>query len=143
MAGPAEGHWRGISLGESQENVQEKEDEKALVALDSGFVKYHFHYSDSEYYEVQYQFIEEKLDEIYVQVFLDSEPRGEELTELAVAHFSKAWNQDALLDQGTYAFSKSGVALEIMDESPFHGPGMVRLVFRAVPESKTEPKLPS
>jgi hypothetical protein len=143
MAGPSEAHWRGISLGESWEKVQEKEDKKALVALDSAFVKYHFHYSDSEYYEVQYQFFEGQLNEIYVQVFLDSEPRGEELTELAVAHFSKAWKQEALMDQGVYVLSKPGVVLEIMDESPFHGPGMVRLIIRPAPESNPQPKLPS
>jgi hypothetical protein len=145
MAGPAEGHWRGILLGETWEQVQEKEDGKALVALDSSFIKYHFHYSDSEYYEVQYQFIEGILEEIYVQVFLDSEQRGEELTEIALSHFSEAWNQEALMDQGAYALSKSGVVLEIMDESPLHGPGMLRLIFRKEPLEKplAEPKLPS
>ena len=138
MAGPAEGHWRGVRLGET-------EDGKALVALDSAFVKYHFHYADSEYYEVQYQFFEGRLNEIYVQVFLNSEQQSEALTELAVAHFSDAWQQEALMDQGVYALSKPGVVLEIMDESPFHGPGMVRLIFRPTPQPKSEakPKLPS
>jgi hypothetical protein len=145
MAGPAEAHWRGVLLGETWQQVQEKEDAKALVALDSAFIKYHFHYSDSEYYEVQYQFVEEKLDEIYVQVFLNSEQRGEALTDIALAHYSDAWNQEALMDQGVYAFAKSGVALEIMDESPLHGPGMLRLIFRKAPPEKAlkEPQLPS
>ena len=145
MAGPENAHWRGINLGDSWEQVQENEDAKALLALDSAFAKYHFHYSDSEYYEVQYQFVEERLDEIYVQVFLGSEPQGEALSGLAVAHFSEAWKQEALMDQGVYVFTKPGVLLEIMDESPFHGPGLVRLIFRLGPESKPEdePKLPS
>ncbi|MFZ9699740.1 MAG: hypothetical protein ACO3AF_01530 [Flavobacteriales bacterium] len=145
MAGPAEAHWRGVKLGETWEKVQELEDAKALMALDSAFAKYHFHYSDSEYYEVQYQFVEGRLDEIYVQVFLESELRAEELTELAVAHFEAAWNQEALMDQGVFAMSKPDAVLEIMDESPFHGPGMIRLIFRAPPGNKSnpEPQLPS
>lgn len=145
MAGPAEAHWRGVKLGETWEKVQELEDAKALMALDSAFAKYHFHYSDSEYYEVQYQFVEGRLNEIYVQIFLDSEQRAEEVTELALAHFESAWKQEALLDQGVYAMSKTDAVLEIMDESPFHGPGMVRLLFRDPPPnaSKQVPKLPS
>ena len=132
------GYFRGSSPGDPLEAVLEREDGKALVFQDSAFAKFHFHYSDTEYYEVSYRFFEERLDEMHVQVFLGSEEEGALVTSLFSEWYTQRLGIEPEESRGTLYFENEEARIEIFDESPLYEAGVVRLTITG-PSSGSEP----
>lgn len=132
------GYFRGSSLGDPLDEVLEREDGKALVFQDSAFAKFHFHYSDTEYYEVSYRFFEGKLDEIHVQVFLGSEDEGALVTGLFTDWYAQRLGTAARESRGTLYFENQEVRVEVFDESPLYEAGVVRLTI-SYPQGSSAP----
>ncbi len=124
------GYFRGNSPGDPLDDVLEREDGKALVFQDSAFAKFHFHYSDTEYYEVSYRFFEGYLDEIHVQVFLGSEEEGALVTTLFTEWYAQKLGMQAQESRGTFYFENQEARIELFDESPLYEAGAVRLTIR-------------
>jgi len=130
---------RNTNLGDSYFKVLKDEDAH-ISFQDEIMIRSNYSISESEMYAFSYLFSDEKLNDIFADVFLP---------EVSDGVFFTQWMKDKLNtkfefkgeEKGTLRWDKNGISIELTDESELFGYGKVKILYFFTPDS--EKKLPS
>lgn len=136
VVGTGEHTFRAFDLGDTYENVLNKEEASIIDYTDSIQIRCKIEDSDTETYQITYVFDENAfLDAIRYDAYIGTIEDGAKLTNLFIAFFNKKYGatQEA---KGFYTWTKNNQYVELSDDSEVFGYGKVSLNIYKQAESK-------
>lgn len=118
--------FRGSKLGDSFEQVLERETKEYMQFPDSNILKYTYHVADTEEYQWAYVFENEKLREIQFDVYLGQINQGEKCINVIKKKYSKLFGESKE-EKGIVIWRKDKIAVDLVNESEVVGMGKIKM----------------
>lgn len=136
VVGTGEHTFRSFNLGDSYDNVLNKEEASIIDYTDSIQIRCKIEDSDTETYQVTYVFDENALlSAIRYDAYIGTIQDGAKLTNLFIDFFNKKYGATQE-GKGFYTWTKNNQSVELSDDSEVYGYGKVTLnIYK-----QTEPK---
>ncbi|NUM49669.1 MAG: hypothetical protein HUU48_01015 [Flavobacteriales bacterium] len=110
------GHLRGSKIGDPIQDVEKREDSRGLKESENEYLYYEFFFSEDESYTVTYNFYENRLIEIIVSVYINTESGAKQLFENFNERFNTLYGSSHLEDDGFLVWNTkadNGNAVEV------------------------------
>ncbi len=110
------GHLRGSKIGDPIQDVEKKEDSRGLKESENEYLYYEFFFTEDESYTVTYNFYENRLIEIIISVYINTEADANKLFENFSSRFNNLYGSSHLEDDGFLVWntkSDNGNAVEV------------------------------
>ncbi|MBW7935616.1 MAG: hypothetical protein LC101_05745 [Flavobacteriales bacterium] len=128
------GLLRHTNLGDPYFKVA-KDEEAHISFQDETMIRSNYLMGDNEKYAFSYLFIDEKLNDIFVDAFLPTVSDGAFLTEWMSKKLNAKFDFQGE-EKGTLRWDKDGISIELTDESELYGYGMVKILYFITPDSE-------
>ncbi len=119
--------FRGLTIGDSYNNVLKTENKDYMQFPDSNIIKYMYHVSDTEEYHWAYIFEEDKVSEIQFDAYLGEEKDGAKMVQLIQKRYDKILGK-SYTKAGIIFWKQEGFYASLFDESREAMMGKVRFI---------------
>ncbi len=100
-----EGHLRGSSIGDPMQEVEKREDKRGMQESENEYLYYEFYFSADESYTVTYNFYENRLIEIIVAVYINTEEDMNKIFNAFTNRFNNLYGKSHLEDDGFWVWN--------------------------------------
>jgi hypothetical protein len=129
---------RKNNLGDDYLKVMENETPERIIYQDETMIKTSYQFSEQEEYQFTFLFTDEKLNDVFCDVFLPKIEDGQFFTDWMKKKLNAKYTYLGE-EKGTERWEKGGVSVELTNESDLFEYGKVRILYFSTPASEQLP----
>lgn len=133
-----QGILRKNNLGDDYMKVMENETSERIIYQDETMIKTSYRFSQDEEYQFTFLFSNQKLNDIFCDVFLPKIEDGKYFTEWMKKKLNAKYTYLGE-EKGTERWEKNGISVELTNESDLFEYGKVRVLYFFTPTAEQLP----
>lgn len=133
-----QGMLRKNNLGDDYMKVMENETSEKIIYQDESMIKSSYRFSEDEEYQFTFLFNNQKLNDIFCDVFLPKIEDGKYFTEWMKKKLNAKYTYQGE-EKGIERWEKNGISVELTNESDLFEYGKVRVLYFFTPTAEQLP----